>query len=141
MSLFLLLLVECIFVSYLDIRYRQVNNGYLLFILLTGIVILIEQHRIPDINSIFVSSMIILVGILASFLKVLGAADSKLLAIWGILISSKQLLLFGFFTAIISLFSCLLFYLIIYFKPVLKSSGLPLIPAISLSGLFCLWLS
>ncbi|MFM2483643.1 prepilin peptidase [Celerinatantimonas yamalensis] len=139
MTSFYCLVVGLIFISYLDIRYRRVNNKYLAVVLMfIGLVLWREQH-FPYNVAIIVC--VLVVGVLLSNLRILGAADSKLIAILLLAIPPKLIVLLVFFTAVGVLISCIVFYAAVWCDRVERAKGIPLVPAISAAGLFCVWIS
>lgn len=97
------------------------------------------EKRYPQ-NLLFVGGILI-GGIVLSNLRLLGAADSKLIAILMLVISPYYIELFAFFLACLVLITCSIYGVGFWLGKAQRNHGIPLVPAISLAGWMCLWLT
>jgi Flp pilus assembly protein protease CpaA len=126
-------------ISIKDIKKREVSNAWLLSLFSILLLLLLVEERYPQ-NVLFVG-VILLFGVILSNLRILGGADSKLIAILTLVISPYYVKLFIFFLACLILVTCSIYGVGLWLGKAQRSHGIPLVPAISLAGWMCLWLT
>ncbi|MFM2480197.1 prepilin peptidase [Celerinatantimonas sp. YJH-8] len=135
----IVIIVLLLWVIYTDIKNRQILNSSLLAILVS-VIIYAYPREIINSYSFLWAIFVLFIGVFLSVFHVVGAGDSKLLAILLFGIKPENLILVPFSLAILIVISIIIFRVVSMFKPEHSVRGLPLAPAISLAGLLCIWL-
>ncbi|MFM2477423.1 prepilin peptidase [Celerinatantimonas sp. MCCC 1A17872] len=128
-----------ILVSIQDIKNRKVSNLRLFSLLLIFSLFFLLEKRYPQ--NILFAGIILFLGVILSNLHLLGGADSKLIAMLILVIAPHYVELFVFFLACLVLVTCSIYSVGFWLGKAQRSRGIPLIPAISLAGWMCLWLT
>ena len=92
LHIYFFLLIELIFVAYLDIKYKKIKNHWSLLNLVVGVILFIYYSDIYpfSIDSFQLPIVFIFVGFVLFMLKIMGGGDSKLLATFFLLVPLNQ---------------------------------------------------
>ena len=112
-AIYVFLLIELSFISYLDIKYRKIKNFWsILNLLISGFLFIFHEEIYPFELEAFQFGLVFLFpGFLLYMLKIMGGGESKFLANFFILVPFKEQEIVFYYLLIITIIVGLIFFL------------------------------
>lgn len=125
-SIFLIMLLLLVWITYSDIRSRTISNKAIIAISIVSILLGFYHHN--TINILAALSFLVLGFILFNF-NILGAGDVKLISALSLSLTTQQIWPFLWLTAVLG--GVIVFIGLLFFRRSIRQSGVPYGPAIA----------